>query len=180
MEVVGRASSGIRELAVPRQQRATASGALTSLGAMRQEVIWDHEAARDMTRRAPACWPPGSSGRLWDGSLSSPVTAARRSPPSAPAASLSPGSARRACRGHRAIRPDDRAATHQGRRDRNPALSRRPSRAASPGTDEREAAAEEVRIVEPGLEPGFLRGGHHSRGDQRSCHGCNAEPVELR
>ena len=46
MEVVGRASSGIRELAVPRQQRATASGALTSLGAMRQEVIWDHEAAR--------------------------------------------------------------------------------------------------------------------------------------
>ena len=45
MEVVGCARSAIRELAVPRWQRATASGALTSLGAMRQEDIWDHEAA---------------------------------------------------------------------------------------------------------------------------------------
>lgn len=60
------------------------------------------------------------------------------------------------------------------------ALPERPSRAASPSADERKAAAQEVRIVEPGREPGFLRGGHHSRGDQRPCHGCNAEPVELR
>jgi hypothetical protein len=60
------------------------------------------------------------------------------------------------------------------------ALSDRPGVAASPGADEREAAAQEVRIVEPGFEPGFLRGGHHSRGDQRPCHGCNAEPIELR
>ena len=170
-----------------------------------------------MTRRTPACYPPGSSGRLGTGSLNSPVTAARRSSPPAPAASLSPGSARRARRGHRAIRSDDRAATHQGRRDVHPgdcrrhgdlgpwprrdlillddrrrgrvfdalmlpeaALPKRPGRAASPSADEREAAAQEVRIVEPGLEPGFLRGGHHSRRDQRPGHGCNAELVELR
>ena len=185
---------------------------------MRQEDTWDHEAAqRYDTPGTGMLAPRGSSGRLWTGSLNSPVTAARRSSPPAPAASRSPGSARRACRGHRAIRSDDRAATHQGRRDDHPgdcrrhgdpgpwprrdlillhdrrrgrvldalvlpeaALSGRPSRAASPGADEREAAAQEVRILEPGLEPGFRRGGHHSRGDQRSCHGCNAEPVELR
>src|SRR6266487_2005338 len=54
------------------------------------------------------------------------------------------------------------------------ALSGRLTRAASPGADERETAAQEVRII----EPGFLRGSHHSRGDQRPCHGCDAEPVE--
>ena len=60
------------------------------------------------------------------------------------------------------------------------ALSGRLSRAASPGADEREAAAEEVFFVQPGFEPGSLRGGHHARGDQRPRHGSDAQPVELR
>ena len=45
---------------------------------MRQEDIWDHEAAqRYDTPGTGMSAPRGSSGRLWTGSLNSPVTAAQ-------------------------------------------------------------------------------------------------------
>ena len=90
----------IRELAVRRQQALRPSAreicwtgigrALTSLGAMRQEDIWDVEAALRYDTPSTGMFAPEVLGRPWTGSPNLLVAAGRWSSPSAPAASPFP------------------------------------------------------------------------------------------
>ena len=146
MDVVGCAGTAIRELAVPRLQRAL------RLSARRKPLDGTGRVAILLAQR---CVPVTSI------ELSGPMIEQLRTKANQTAIPD--------CRRHGDLGPwprRDWILLHDRRRGAcvrcvgaaRVALSQRPGSAASPGADEREAAAQEVRIVEPGLEPGFLRG----------------------